>query len=817
MRSRRHIGLVAAAATLLAAAPLTTIFEHWTWFIQSFIVVGLIAGVAALVRTLRGPAWAQALAMVGALLVALAWMFPSGRELLAVIPTQATFEHFGELISGAARDMRQLAVPVGDTDSLLFLTVLGIGAVAIAVDLCAVALHRPALAGLPMLAIYSVPVAVYAEAVHPLPFIVGAAGFLWLLVADSVDRVRRFGHRYTGDGRDVDVWEPSPLAAAGRRLAMLGVVVAVLLPLTVPGMTGGLLDRVGRSSGVGEGRPGLGGGPGRINLFAALSGQLRQTEVTELAKVTTTESEPGYLRFGVADVIRRDGFGVRNPSGRPVTHGLPDVRRPDLQQDVHQARVELTNGFNMPLLPIYADPVRMQDVEKSWLYDPAMQIVFSGRSQSKGKKYSFEYVRTDYTPAQLRAAGSLDPGDQIRRQFTTLPEQVSVVTQLVKDLTTGQETDYAKVRAIYDFFSQENKFTYSLTTEGGTSGSDIADFLTNRQGFCQQYAAAMAWLVRAAGVPARVAFGFTKGTNKQGDTYTLTNLNLHAWTEVYFDGIGWVPFDATPAASVPGSTRSDWAPDVDRPEPIPTGGATPDGTSDPGELGGAGGRPEDGGETAAGAPGTDPSSGPTWPLWVAAGGALLLALLATPALLRALVRRRRQRLSPARRAAVAAESEPADIRVLPAGGPTERARAEAHAAWAELVDTMVDFRVPVDPAETPRMTAERLAAQQVVADAGAEAARLLGRAEERARYARQPLAGQRLSPAVRTFRKALAAEATWRQRASAALLPPSILERWRDALVEAATRAVMTTGRVRDELLRWSPRRLLTARGRGVG
>ncbi|HEX2774576.1 MAG TPA: DUF3488 and transglutaminase-like domain-containing protein [Micromonosporaceae bacterium] len=817
MSSRRHIGLVAAAATLLASAPLTTIFAHWTWFMQSFIVVALIAGAAALTRTLRGPLWAQALAMAGTLLLALTWMFPSGRELLAIVPTPATFGHFGEMLSGAVRDMRQLAVPVADTDSLLFLTVLGIGGVAIVVDLCAAGLHRPALAGLPMLAIYSVPVAIYTEAVHPFPFIVGAAGFLWLLVADRVDRVRRFGHRYTGDGRDVDVWEPSPLAAAGRRLAVLGVVVAVLLPLAVPGMTGGLLDRLGQSSGVGEGRPGLGSGPGRINLFAALSGQLRQTEVSDLAKVTTTEKEPGYLRFGVADVIRADGFGVRNPAGNSVSRGLPDFRqegRPGISQNVFRASVELTNGFNMPLLPVYAEPLNMQDVEASWRYDESMQIIFSSRSQSKGKKYSFEYVRTTYTPEILKAAQPLGPNDSVRRQFTAVDE-VPQVTELVKRLTAGEQTDYAKVRKIYDYFSSDNGFTYSLATQGGTSSSDIVNFLDKRVGFCQQYAAAMAWLVRAAGVPARVAFGFTNGTNRQGDTYTLTNLNLHAWTEVYFNGIGWVPFDATPAASVPGSIRSQWAPDADAPDPVTqSAGPNADPSNDAANSA-SNSRPElEGSEAAAAAGGSDQPKGPTWPLWVGAGVVLLLAVLAAPALLRALLRRRRERLSPARGSVVAGEPDPGEIRVLPAGEPAERARAEAHAAWAELVDTMVDFRVPVDPAETPRMTVERLATQRLVAGTGAEAARLLGRAEERARYARKPLPGQRLAPAVRTFRKALAAETTWRTRAVAALLPPSILQRWRHALVEAATSAVTTTGRLRDELLRWSPRRLLAARGR---
>lgn len=818
MRSRRHLGLIAAVATLLATAPLTTIFAHWTWVIQSFIAVGLVAGTGVLTRTLRAPLWAQTLGMSGALLLALSWMFPSGRELLAIIPTPATFEHFGQLISAAVRDMRTLAVPVADTDGLLFLTVLGVGAVAIAVDLCTVGLHRPALAGLPMLAIYSVPVAVYTDAVHPLPFIVGAAGFLWLLVADSVDRVRRFGHRYTGEGRDVDVWEPSPLAAAGRRLAVVGVVAAVLLPVAVPGMTGGLLDRLNQSAGIGEGRPGLGGGPGRINLFAALSGQLRQTEIYEMVRVTTNEPDPGYLRFGVADVIRDDGFGARNPSGRSVNRGgLPnpgELARPGVSQRRYQASAEITGPFDMPLLPVYAEPVVINDVEPTWLYDRAMQIVFSSRNRSKGTEYSFDYVRSEYPPAVLNAAPGLPADDPIRREYTGVP-RVREVDDRVRNLIRGEQTDYAKVMAIYRFFSQDNKFTYSLSTEGGTNSSDIVNFLEKRSGFCQQYAAAMAWMVRAAGVPARVAFGFTKGTAREGDTYTLTNRNLHAWTEVYFAGIGWVPFDATPAASVPGSVRSAWAPDTDAPDE-----ATP--SANP-STGAQSGGPDDGSDPhrresddpgAAGGNDPDQPQRPTWPLWVVVGVGLLVALLATPALLRALLRRRRRRLSTAGAVATVGEPAPGEVRVLPAGGNAERHRAEAHAAWDELVDTLVDFRIGLDPTETPRMTAERVAVEQLVGDEGAAAARLLGRAEERARYAREPLAGQELGRAVRVFRKELAAATHWRRRATAALLPPSVLQRWRSAIVETAMGAVTAAAWTRERLLRWNPRRLLAARVR---
>src|SRR5690606_13069010 len=118
------------------------------------------------------------------------------------------------------------------------------------------------------------------------------------LVADNVDRVRRFGRRFTGDGRDIEVWEPSPLAAAGRRMAIVGVLVAVAVPLAIPGMTTGLLDRFGSG---GDG-PGSGSGRGgRVNLWAMLEGTLKQDEEIEMLRVATSDPNPGYLRFGVAD------------------------------------------------------------------------------------------------------------------------------------------------------------------------------------------------------------------------------------------------------------------------------------------------------------------------------------------------------------------------------------------------------------------------------------------------------------------------------------------------------------------------------------
>ncbi|MEV6490892.1 DUF3488 and transglutaminase-like domain-containing protein [Actinoplanes sp. NPDC051633] len=821
MTGRRRLGLVAASATLLAAAPLSAIFESYTWLMQCIVAVGLIAGAAVVARTLRLPTWAQALGMVVTLLFVLTWMFPSGEELLALIPGPDTFTHFGELFAQAGEDTRNYGVPVPDREALQFITVLGVGGCAVVVDMLTVVMRKPALAGLPMLAIYSVPVAIYIDSVPAVPFIIGAVGFLWLLVADNVDRVRRFGRRFTGDGRDVDVWEPSPLAAAGRRLAAIGVAVAVLLPLVTPGLTTGLLSRLTQVGG-GSGNGGFGGGgSGKVNLFASLSGSLNETETRQMLKVTTNEADPFYLRLGVADVVNEKGFANRTPSGRPINRGVPDprdVRKPGLNYREFRATVQIED-LNMAFAPVYASPIASEDLG-AWSYDLGSQVVFSNRTTTKDKEYTFDYVRARYSAEALRQADPLSEGSPLRPQIDVPRDKF--VDDLVKELTKGKTTEYDKVRAIYNYFSADNQFKYSLQTSTGTSGSEIASFLQAKVGFCQQYAAAMAWMTRAAGIPARVAFGFTRGADREGNTWTVTNRNAHAWTEVYFEGYGWVPFDATPAANVTGSTRSDWAPDIDRPEPTAsssTGAVAPgpSGSAAPGEDPRL---PRDDSQLGAfGGGTTGPTGGSTTVLWIVGIAALVIALLLVPALRRVLVRRRRHAATVteptiAAAAAAAASASAGGGREVTVTTETIQAREDAHAAWDELIDTMIDYRVPVDPTETPRVTAQRLVREAELETEPAASATLLGRAEERARYSRRPLQGGELTQALGRVRKGLSRSAPRRTRLVAALMPPSVLLRWRIAIGDASASTMSFFSRARDVAVRFSPRRLIPNRTR---
>jgi transglutaminase-like putative cysteine protease len=822
MNQRRHVTLVSAGATILAALPLSTVFESWSWFVDAVLVVGAIMGVGLLVRSVRAPTWAPTVAMAGAYLLLLTWIFHSGHELAGLIPTPGTFAHFNSLLVSAGTDMRDLGVPVEDRDGLLFLSTLGIGGVAILVDLFTVVLRRPALAGLPMLAIYSVPVAVHQDSVNFIPFAAGAAGFLWLLVTDNVDRIRRFGRRFTGDGRDVDLWEPSPLAAAGRRLALVGVLLAIVLPVIVPGSNTGLLDRFGAAGGGGSG-PGGGGGIGgpSVDLYAMLSGQLNTNRTFDMVKVQTNDPNPYYLRFGTADELTSTGFRNRNPSGgKSASAGLPATAGPafGVTSRSYRAQVQIVS-LDMTTLPIYLVPTKTEKLDSSWIYDTTNQLLYSRRGNAQGKKYSFDYVHLEYSPLALDTAKPLDPNDPIQRQYTAVPK-LDAVDKILKPIIAGKNTPYDKVRAIHSYFSSENGFRYNTQTKNGTSGSAIVDFLTNKQGFCEQYSAAMAWLVRAAGIPARVAFGFSRGSNKTGDTWTLTNHNLHAWTEVYFEHFGWVPFDATPATAV-GGVDSVWAPDPNRPATTPGGptegddpriGQVPDSSSS--ADAGAGPHndrnlPGDNGVPIA------PTS--RWPLWTLLGVAIALFLLLAPAMWRSLLRRRRWP-DRVRGPSVAVTVAPGSREVMVTGDDgldpaLELARRRAHAAWDELLDTMIDYRMPVDAAATPRTTAESLVTESVLGTRAADSARLLGQAEERARYARKPLNTDDLADSLRMVRESIIRRVSFRTRLRAALLPASVLGRWQFAVSEWSARATDASGRYRDTLVRiFSPRRLLPGR-----
>ena len=164
-----------------------------------------------------------------------------------------------------------------------------------------------------------------------------------------------------------------------------------------------------------------------------------------------------------------------------------------------------------------------------------------------------------YTPDPARTVRSYYPGTPVgadaetRQMIEASPyaRTYDLARRLAKDLPTT----YDVVKRIDRYF--ERGFTY--TERPPVRAIPLDGFLfRDRAGYCQQFSGAMALMLRMNGIPARVAAGFAPGIrDEKTGKYRVRDLDAHSWVEVYFGGIGWVPFDPTPSLSPAAAQASD--------------------------------------------------------------------------------------------------------------------------------------------------------------------------------------------------------------------------------------------------------------------
>ncbi|HTX90499.1 MAG TPA: transglutaminaseTgpA domain-containing protein [Anaerolineales bacterium] len=158
----------------------------------------------------------------------------------------------------------------------------------------------------------------------------------------------------------------------------------------------------------------------------------------------------------------------------------------------------------------------------------------------------------------LRQAGEIYP-DWVRERFLALPPEIPErVKALALRLTAEALTPYDRAVAIEEYL---RTFPYTLDVPYPPQQRDVVDYFLFdlKKGYCDYFATSMVVLARAAGIPARLAVGYAPGTfNLNSRRFVVTEADAHSWAEVYFPGIGWMPFEATPSR-----------PALDRSQPLP--------------------------------------------------------------------------------------------------------------------------------------------------------------------------------------------------------------------------------------------------------
>jgi transglutaminase-like putative cysteine protease len=791
MRPSSRLTVAAGVATGLGIAPLGALFDNIGWMFPAAAAIAVVTCCHAGARILRLPP--AAVPVVGALglLLFVCFGYARSASFAGLLPTGHSVALLRETLRGGLQDIRTYAAPAPLTQGLMLIVTLVAGMMTVLVDTLAVTARRPAVAGLAMLALYAVPTAILARPVLWLYFVASAGGYLVLLLAEGRERLLRWGRpvSHTDPGWQGD---PAPIRFTGRQAGIGALVVAVLLPLFLPGISASGLAGLGSGGGNGP------GGGTRIDPFAALQGNLnRGGAPVEMFRLYTDAQDLHYLRTQVLDVYTDRGWAPSTPTPTRIAEGeltgqpYGDSRR-------YEARVEVT-GYEDKYLPMPTGTYSVGDLPggENWQYDEQRSMIFSTVGESTGKQYQVQVAEPTPTVATLEQSQAVAPDGPEMQAWGALPSFSSrfprSVQNKVNQLIDGKQTPYDRAKAIRDWFSPDHGFIYTTSTQVGDTGSELADFvLEKKQGYCQQYAAAMAVMLRMAGVPARVVLGFTRHGTQRGGYWAVQNTDAHAWVEALFPGLGWIPFDPTPPdPTAPGRIAGSppWDPPYQAPAATPTGsgGAEP---SDVPSGGAAPNKEVDTSSDPAASAGQDSGFFSTAVLLTLLGILVGLLALASPALARLLQRRRRL--------AVAGRGPPG---------------AAAGAAWDEMVATSVDLNVPLHTDETPRAVARRLVAELSLAGPPAAGVRLIALAEERARYAPKAEVDGDLPTAVRAVRRGMAAERRGRTRLLATLLPASVLQVARRWLVRRSDQVSAQVDRLDADLRRAvRPRRRRRAR-----
>ncbi|MBS3750896.1 MAG: hypothetical protein KGY39_05240, partial [Anaerolineales bacterium] len=134
----------------------------------------------------------------------------------------------------------------------------------------------------------------------------------------------------------------------------------------------------------------------------------------------------------------------------------------------------------------------------------------------------------------------------IRERYLDMRRRAPLrVEEFASQLVEGETTNYDKAKKIEEFLRQ---YEYTLDLPPPPEDGDIVEyFLFDLQkGYCDYYATAMVVMARAVGIPARLAVGYVDGMyDPEGERYLITEADAHSWPELYFNDVGWVPFEPT--------------------------------------------------------------------------------------------------------------------------------------------------------------------------------------------------------------------------------------------------------------------------------
>jgi hypothetical protein len=300
----------------------------------------------------------------------------------------------------------------------------------------------------------------------------------------------------------------------------------------------------------------------------------------------TVQGLPKGARIRTAVMDQYDGMVFNVTDGGPTSSSAFTPVRSDMSPDAEgipvTMKIEIQDyrGVWMPtagqLSDIEFTGDRAEELRRGTYVNTETGTAVATPKLTKGDQYTVDAVMPPaYSDEQLAEVGF---GTVAMPKPSNVPEEL---TSLAAETVSGAETAIEQVRALETFLSEGGFFSHGLEGEvlsrAGHTAERISTLIGGDQmiGDDEQYAVAMALLAGEVGIPTRVVMGYYPDEERAEDpTFTATGDNVHAWVEVNFEGIGWLPFNPTPPEDqVPNDQntkpRVDPKPQVLQPPPPP--------------------------------------------------------------------------------------------------------------------------------------------------------------------------------------------------------------------------------------------------------
>jgi transglutaminase-like putative cysteine protease len=249
-------------------------------------------------------------------------------------------------------------------------------------------------------------------------------------------------------------------------------------------------------------------------------------------------SPDGRLDTVVSDGVIRPGIG--DPSAPATTPGF--VQRVTVQSRSMSVVVAAARPTEVTLA---GGTVRQGDDAS----------VFPSRPLARGDRYFAASQRSQADPASLRALGEVAsagvPTD-VADAYLQLPQLSPRVRTLAADVTSRAATTYDKARAIEEWLLDNTSVTDSAKAVPAGTDPLEAFLFDDRAGPPERASTSFAVMLRALGIPARMAVGFLPGRWSTSDRqFVVRASDSYAWVEVWFPGVGWQRFDPSGKAPDP--------------------------------------------------------------------------------------------------------------------------------------------------------------------------------------------------------------------------------------------------------------------------